>query len=375
VADSQSRLLDTPLSRLHESLGARMVPFAGYAMPIQYPTGIIKEHTHTRSAAGLFDVSHMGQVRVSGETAPAALESMMPIDLEGLADGRQRYGFLTQDDGGIVDDLMVARLGDEFLIVINAARKSADLPLLRDGLAAFPQATMATLDERALLALQGPAAAAVLGRLAPSVANMRFMQVAMAELAGAPCHVSRSGYTGEDGFEISVPAEAAESLARELLRHDKVAPVGLGARDSLRLEAGLCLYGNDIDTSTSPVEANLTWALSKARRAGGSRPGGYPGAEVIMRQIESGTGRLRVGLRPSGRVPLRAGAELFDSDGRRAGTVTSGSFGPTLGAPVAMGYVVRSVAAPGTRLAAMVRDKTVAVEVVAMPIVPHHYRR
>ena len=375
MADSHSRLLHTPLTKLHESLGARMVPFAGYAMPIQYPTGIIKEHTHTRSAAGLFDVSHMGQVRVSGKTAAAALESMMPIDLEGLADGRQRYGFITQDDGGIVDDLMVARLGNEFLIVINAARKSADLPLLGDGLAAFPEAAMVTLDERALLALQGPAAATVLSRLAPSVARMRFMQVAMEELAGAPCYVSRSGYTGEDGFEISVPAEAAESLARELLRHDEVAPVGLGARDSLRLEAGLCLYGNDIDTSTSPVEANLTWALSKARRAGGSRPGGYPGAEVIMRQIESGTGRLRVGLLPSGRVPLRAGAELFDSDGRRAGAVTSGSFGPTLGAPVAMGYVVSSVAAPGTRLAAMVRDKTVPVEVAAMPVVAHNYRR
>jgi aminomethyltransferase len=373
VADSDSTLLQTPLFALHESLGARMVPFAGYAMPVQYPTGIIKEHTHTRSAAGLFDVSHMGQVHVSGPQAAAALESLLPIDVLGLADGRQRYGFLTNSSGGIVDDLMVARLGNGYLLVINASRKADDLPLLQTAMSAH--ASLTVLEDRALLALQGPASAAVLGRLAPAAATLRFMQIAAMPLAGAQCYVSRSGYTGEDGFEISVPADAAEKLARELLSHSEVAPIGLGARDSLRLEAGLCLYGNDLDAGTSPVEASLSWALSKARRRNGARPGGYPGAEAIMQQLAAGPPRLRVGLLPSGRVPLRAGAELLDARGNTVGAVTSGSFGPTIGAPVAMGYVTTAMSRVGTQLTSIVRGKAAAVDVATLPAVAHNYLR
>jgi aminomethyltransferase len=370
---SDAPLLHTPLYELHLSLGARMVPFAGWAMPVQYPTGIIREHVHTRSQAGLFDVSHMGQVFLTGADAAAALETLVPVDIVDLPRGLQRYALFTNEAGGVLDDLMVANFGDRLFVVVNAACKAQDVAHLRQHLAG--RCGVEVLDDRALLALQGPAAAAVLTRLAPQVATLVFMTTATVTLAGAECYVSRSGYTGEDGFEISVPADKAEALARALLSHPEVAPIGLGARDSLRLEAGLCLYGHDLDPNTSPVEGSLLWALSKARRADGARPGGYPGAEVILGQIASGVARKRVGLRPAGRVPVREGAELVAADGRKVGVVTSGGFGPTLEAPVAMGYVETALAKPGTALSAIVRGKPVPVEVAGMPFVPQRYYR
>jgi aminomethyltransferase len=366
-------LLHTPLYELHLSLGARMVPFAGYAMPVQYPTGIIREHVHTRSQAGLFDVSHMGQVFLTGPDAAAALETLVPVDIIDLPRGMQRYALFTNEAGGVMDDLMVANFGDRLFVVVNAACKAQDVAHMRQHLAG--RCGVEVLDDRALLALQGPAAAAVLARLAHEVATLVFMTTATVTLAGEECYVSRSGYTGEDGFEISVPAGRAEALARELLSHPEVAPVGLGARDSLRLEAGLCLYGHDLDAHTSPVEGSLLWALSKSRRADGARPGGYPGAEVIFGQIANGVARKRVGLRPAGRMPVREGAELVDADGRKVGVVTSGGFGPTLEAPVAMGYVETALAKPGTALSAIVRGKPVPVEVAGMPFVPQRYHR
>jgi aminomethyltransferase len=365
--------LRTPLFDLHASLGARIVEFAGYAMPLQYPTGILKEHAHTRTRAGLFDVSHMGQVRVSGRGAAAALESLLPVDVVDLPRGRQRYAFFTNANGGILDDLMVTRLDDSFLLVVNAAGKTADIAHLRKHIG--PACTLEVLHDRALLALQGPAAARVLGALASAATSLAFMEATEASLLGVACYVSRSGYTGEDGFEISVPASAAERLARELLRNADVAPIGLGARDSLRLEAGLCLYGHDLDETTTPVEASLAWALSKARRQGGARPGGYPGAAVVLEQLAKGVARRRVGLLPRARVPVRAGAELHDATGARVGSVTSGSFGPTLGAPVAMGYVAASAATLGTKLTATVRGERVPIEVASMPAVSHRYSR
>lgn len=368
-----TELLHTPLHALHLSLGARMVPFAGYAMPIQYRSGIIREHTHTRTGAGLFDVSHMGQVRLEGAGAAAALETLTPADVVDLPDGRQRYALLTNDAGGVRDDFMVARLGEYLLIVVNAACKRDDIEHLRERIG--DRCLIEVLNDRALLALQGPAAARVLGRLAPEMAALGFMQVARMSLAGSECVVSRSGYTGEDGFEISVPANGAEALARELLGHGEVEPIGLGARDSLRLEAGLCLYGQDLDTSTTPVEAGLTWTVATTRRAGGARAGGYPGAAVIDRELAAGAARRRVALLPRSRVPLRGGAVLHGSDGAVAGQVTSGGFGPTLGAPVAMSYVETGLARAGTMLSATVRGKTLPVEVVKMPVVPHGYVR
>ena len=380
---SQSgELKQTPLNALHHELGARMVPFAGYEMPVQYRDGIIKEHRHTRNAAGLFDVSHMGQVRLSGASggasgggagAAAALERLVPVDVIGLAEGRQRYALFTDDRGGILDDLMVTNAGDHLFLVVNGACKERDLAHLRQHLSA--DCTIEPLPEQALLALQGPQAAAVLARLAPGLAELVFMTAARVEIAGADCFVSRSGYTGEDGFEISVPAARAEALARRLLAEPEVAPIGLGARDSLRLEAGLCLYGHDIDTRTTPVEAGLTWALSKARRRDGARPGGYPGAEAVMAQLENGVARRRVGIRPEGRAPLREGVELIDRDGKTLGRITSGGFGPTLGAPVAMGYVETARAQPGTRFGALLRGKVQPVEVAKLPFVPQRYYR
>jgi aminomethyltransferase len=364
--------LRTPLYELHSSLGARLVEFAGYAMPLQYATGILKEHAHTRTRAGLFDVSHMGQVRVSGRGAAAALESLLPVDVIDLPRGRQRYAFFTNAEAGILDDLMVTRLGDSFLLVVNAAGKTGDVAHLRKHLKGA--CTVEVLEDRALLALQGPAAAKVLGALAPQATALSFMQAAETKMLGVTCYASRSGYTGEDGFEISVPAPSAEALARALLSDGDVAPIGLGARDSLRLEAGLCLYGHDLDATTTPVEASLAWALSKARRAGGARAGGYPGAEIVLAQLEKGAVRRRVGLLPRSRVPVRAGAEIYGA-GVRVGTVTSGGFGPTLGAPVAMGYVTSSAAAIGTKLEAVVRGERVPIEVAKMPAVPHRYLR
>jgi aminomethyltransferase len=373
-------LQQTPLFALHIELGGRMVPFAGYEMPVQFPPGILKEHLHTRSAAGLFDVSHMGQIVLrprsgSIRDASLALESLAPVDVLGLGEGRQRYAFFTSESGGILDDFMVANRGDHLALIVNAARKAADEAHLRERLAAAchvePQ------PDRALLALQGPQAETVLSDLAPAAASMRFMDVRTLSLAGNACEVSRSGYTGEDGFEISVPASQAEELARALLRNPAVAPVGLGARDSLRLEAGLCLYGSDVDTTTTPVEANLAWAMQKSRRTGGERQGGFPGATIILEQLANGASRRRVGLRPLERAPVRGGAVLYrsESDTTPIGTVTSGGFGPSVNAPVAMGYLAREHAATGTRVFAEVRGKRMAVEVGDLPFIPHRYKR
>jgi len=373
VADDHTDLKHTPLNALHIELGAKMVPFAGYAMPVQYPAGILKEHEQTRRQAGLFDVSHMGQVRLSGPGAAAALERLVPVDVCGLEAGRQRYALFTNDAGGILDDLMITNAGRHLFLVVNAACKDQDLAHMRRHLAA--ECEIAMLEDRALLALQGPDAATVMARLAPAAAKLVFMAAATATIGAAECFITRSGYTGEDGFEISVPAGQAEALARRLLAQPEVAPVGLGARDSLRLEAGLCLYGHDIDTTTTPVEAGLAWALSKARRRDGARPGGYPGAEVIMRQLADGAARRRVGILPEGRAPVREGAELSTSDGRTVGRVTSGGFGPTVGGPVAMGYVESAFAKPGTALAAQVRGKPLPVAVCKLPFVTQNYYR
>ena len=363
----------TALYNLHVELGARIVPFAGYEMPVQYPAGVLKEHNHTRSQAGLFDVSHMGQVRLSGTDAAAALESLVPIDVIDLPVNFQRYAMFTNQQGGILDDLMVSNGGDHLFIVVNAACKQQDIAHMRQHLSV--RCNVEELADRALLALQGPAAAAVMARLAPETAKMIFMQSGKVTLVGAECFISRSGYTGEDGFEISVPNDKAEVLARLLLAQPEVAPIGLGARDSLRLEAGLCLYGHDMDTNTTPVEASLAWALSKARRADGARPGGYPGADIVLRQLAEGAARKRVGLVVKDRMPVREGAELVDADGRVIGKVTSGGFGPTVGGPVAMGYVETAFAKLGTPLHAIVRGKPVPVEVAKTPFTPQRYYR
>jgi aminomethyltransferase len=363
----------TALYDLHIELGAKMVPFAGYDMPLQYPSGILKEHKHARAQAGLFDVSHMGQLRLSGPDAAAALESLVPVDIIDLPANRQRYAVFTNPQGGILDDLMVSNGGDHLFLVVNAACKQQDTAHLRQHLASRCQ--IEELSDRSLLALQGPAAAAVMARLAPETAQMVFMQTGKVTLAGAECFISRSGYTGEDGFEISVPNAQAEALARLLLAQEEVAPIGLGARDSLRLEAGLCLYGHDMDVSTTPVEASLTWALSKARRPGGARAGAYPGAAQIEQHLEQGVSRKRVGLLPLERMPVREGAELVDADGKVIGKVTSGGFGPTLDKPVAMGYVETAFAKVGTQLHALVRGKAVPIEVAVMPFTPARYFR
>jgi aminomethyltransferase len=359
----------TVLHALHQELGGRIVPFAGYALPVQYPAGIMAEHKQAREAAALFDVSHMGQLRLEGADRIAALEALVPADLVGLALGRQRYSFFTNDDGGILDDLMISNQGDWLFLVVNAACKAADIAHLKAGLKG--DARLAELTDRALIALQGPKAADVLARLAPGVQTLAFMDCKPVEIDGAACLVSRSGYTGEDGYEISVPAARAEALARRLLAEEEVAPAGLGARDSLRLEAGLCLYGHDIDQTTTPVEADLTWAIQKRRR----QDGGFPGAAVVQRQLAEGASRRRVGLQPEGRAPVREGTVLQNDQGEVIGKVTSGGFGPTVGAPVAMGYVDAGLAAEGTPLQAMVRGKPLPCRVAALPFVPHNYFR
>ncbi|SDI63432.1 glycine cleavage system aminomethyltransferase GcvT [Lutimaribacter saemankumensis] len=367
------------LHDLHTELGGRMVPFAGYEMPVQYPAGVMAEHTHTREKAGLFDVSHMGQVILragSYEDAALALESLVPVDVAGLSEGRQRYGFFTNDAGGLLDDLMLANRGDHLFMVVNAACKVQDIAHMRAALE--PQGVaVEEITDRALLALQGPMAEAVLAAHAPAVAGMRFMDVAVMEIDGAECWISRSGYTGEDGYEISVPEGAADGFARKLLADDRVLPIGLGARDSLRLEAGLCLYGHDIDAGTTPVEAGLTWAIQKIRRPGGARPGGYPGADRIAHDLDEGPARRRVGLRPEGRAPMREGVALFATeDGEdQIGKITSGGFGPTVGAPVAMGYVPAQFAEPGTRLWGEVRGKRLPVAVAPLPFTPANFKR
>ncbi|CAD5108620.1 glycine cleavage system aminomethyltransferase GcvT [Zestomonas carbonaria] len=367
-------LAKTPLHALHLELGARMVPFAGYDMPVQYPLGVLKEHLHTRAQAGLFDVSHMGQIRLRGAAAAEALESLVPVDIVDLPVGMQRYAMFTKADGGILDDLMVANAGDHLFLVVNAACKEQDLAHLEQHLEGRCEVE-SLFDSRALLALQGPAAAEVLGRLAPQVKTMTFMQFTTLELLGVECHVSRSGYTGEDGYEISVPVAQAEALARALLAEPEVQPIGLGARDSLRLEAGLCLYGHDMDSLTTPVEASLGWAISKARRVDGARAGGFPGAERVFAQQKEGVASKRVGLLPQERVPVREGAEIVDAEGTVIGRVTSGGFGPSLGAPVAMGYVESAHAALDNEVFAMVRGKRVPMKVAKTPFVPQRYYR
>lgn len=373
MTGSETELKRTPLHDLHRELGAKMVPFAGYEMPVQYPLGILKEHQHTRAAAGLFDVSHMGQVRLSGAGAAAALERLVPVDVIDLAAGRQRYALFTNEEAGILDDLMITNTGNDLFLVVNAACKGQDIAHLKDGIGG--DASVEPLEDRGLIALQGPLAAAVLARLAPEVTGLVFMTAATIDLEGVTCLVTRSGYTGEDGFEISVPADAAARLARRLLDEAEVEPVGLGARDSLRLEAGLCLYGHDIDSETTPVEAALTWALSKARRADGARPGGYPGAEVVFDQLANGVSCRRVGLQPEGRAPVREGAEISDGDGRVVGTVTSGGFGPSVGRPVAMGYVETPLSKVGTRLNVMLRGQAHPIAVAKLPFVAQRYHR
>ncbi|MCO7571342.1 glycine cleavage system aminomethyltransferase GcvT [Pseudomonas chlororaphis] len=372
---STETLLKTPLHSLHLELGARMVPFAGYDMPVQYPLGVMKEHQHTREQAGLFDVSHMGQILLRGANAAQALETLVPVDIIDLPVGMQRYAMFTNDQGGILDDLMVANLGDDQLfLVVNAACKEQDLAHLRQHIG--KQCDIQPLfEERALLALQGPAAVTVLARLAPEVAKMTFMQFKPVTVLGLDCFVSRSGYTGEDGFEISVPAEHAEKLARALLAEPEVAAIGLGARDSLRLEAGLCLYGHDMNSDTTPIQASLLWAISKARRADGARAGGFPGAEVIFAQQQGGVARKRVGLLPQERTPVREGAEIVDAEGNIIGSVCSGGFGPTLGGPLAMGYLDIQHCALDTPVAAIVRGKKVPMLVSKMPFVPQRYYR
>ncbi|MGQ0656892.1 MAG: glycine cleavage system aminomethyltransferase GcvT [Chromatiales bacterium] len=363
-------LLRTPLHALHVSLGARMAPFAGYEMPIHYGQGIVREHLHTRAAAGLFDVSHMGQIRLTGKLA--ALERLCPIDVTAMQPGRQRYSFFTTGSGGILDDLMVTRVGDHLLLVVNAARRREDVAHLRQHLRA--DCCVEELSDRALLALQGPAAAAVLARLAADTARLVFMTGAWFAIADAECFVTRSGYTGEDGFEISVPVALAEHLARALLAHPEVAPAGLGARDSLRLEAGMCLHGHDIDATTTPVEANLGWAIPPSRREGACT-GGFPGSEVILPQLREGASRKRVGLIPEGRIPVREGAELLTNEGEPLGRVTSGGFSPTLNRPIAMGYVNTAASAAGTPLGTSVRSKPVAIQVARLPFVTPRYHR
>jgi aminomethyltransferase len=363
-----TELSRTPLYALHCELGARLVPFAGFEMPVQYPAGILAEHQHTRTKASLFDVSHMGQARLPLEAA-AALETLVPMDVHGLAPGRQRYAFFTSGAGGILDDFMFSNAGDHLFLVVNAARKAHDFALLAE------RCELGVLADRALLALQGPAAAGVMRHLAPEAGALGFMGVTAARIGGTPCFVSRSGYTGEDGFEISVPADDAERLARLLLGHEAVRPAGLGARDSLRLEAGLCLYGHDIDETTTPIEAGLAWAIQKVRRRGGPRAGGFPGAEVILDQLERGAARRRVGIVPEGRAPLREGEVLHDAAGRAVGRLTSGGFGATFDGPLGMAYVEAACAGPGTGLTAVVRGKPRACRVAAMPFVPHRYHK
>lgn len=371
-------LKHTALFDLHVELGARMVPFAGYAMPVQYPLGVMKEHQHTREAAGLFDVSHMGQVILSGPSwgvVARAFETLVPMDVLGLEDGRQRYGFFTNDAGGIEDDLMFARRGEDLFVVVNAACKEADITRMKAALE--PEVTVTPLTDRALIALQGPAAAAVIAALDSRADDMGFMDLRDLELDGVPVWASRSGYTGEDGFEISVPEARAEGLTRTLLAQDGVEAIGLGARDSLRLEAGLCLYGHDIDTGTTPVEGALTWAIQKVRRAGGDRAGGFPGAAIVLDQISEGAARKRVGLLPEGRAPMREGTEVFDAaeGGTRVGQVTSGGFGPTVGTPVAMGYVEAGSAGIGTSLWGEVRGKRLPLTVAKLPFVAANFKR
>jgi len=362
-------LRHTPLHALHVELGAKVVPFAGYEMPIQYPAGILTEHSHTRAKAGLFDVSHMGQVMLRGDGAARAMEALVPGDIAGLEIGRMRYTQFTKDDGGILDDILVTRVEGGLFVVVNAGRKEADFDLMRRNLPA--DIDIEVQSGAALLALQGPAAELVLARHAPDLDSLTFMMSVKVEISGVSVTVSRSGYTGEDGFEISVNEDQAESLARMLLAEPEVLAIGLGARDSLRLEAGFCLYGHDIDESTTPVEAALEWSIPKRRR----EEGGFCGSGVIQRQLSEGVSRRRVGIRPDGRAPAREHCELTDTEGNHLGEITSGGFGPTVGGPIAMGYVLSDNAAAGTSVLAVVRGKLLPARVATLPFVDTHQRR
>ena len=367
MTDTLDTLLQTPLHALHLELGGKMVPFAGYDMPVQYPLGIMGEHNHTRAKAGLFDVSHMGQARYVGEEA--ALESLITADLSQLGAGEQKYTLLLNQSGGIVDDLMVSRpQGEGLFLVVNAATKDNDFKIIETATAG--KGTLTRLEDRALLALQGPAAKDVMARLAPAACEMVFMQCGAFELGGVEVLISRSGYTGEDGFEISIPADKADAIARVLLAEDEVEAIGLGARDSLRLEAGLCLYGHDMDETRNPVEAGLMWAVAKTRRERRD----FPGAREVLAELQEKHGLKRVGLRLSG-APAREGAEIAAKDGEIIGIVTSGGFGPTVGGPVAMGYVERDFIEPGTELDIIVRGKPRAAEVTKLPFVPANFYR
>ena len=375
MSAADSPLLKTPLHALHLELGARMVPFAGYEMPVQYQAGLIAEHRHTREAAGLFDVSHMGQLKLIGPDAAAALETLMPVDVQGLAENKQRYGLLLTDEGTIIDDLMFVNRGDHLFLIVNGACKAGDIAHMQARIGS--RCLVQPLPDQALLALQGPQAVGALQRLVAGVEKLVFMTGGAFDWLGTPLYVTRSGYTGEDGFEISLPGERAEAIARALLAQPEVKPIGLGARNSLRLEAGLCLYGNDIDHTTSPVEAGLNWAMQKVRRSGGARAGGFPGAARILAQLD-GTQpveRQRIALMARERVPVREPAELRNLDGQQVGQVTSGLLSPTLDKPIAMGYVRPGFATIGTELFAMVRGKPVPMEVVATPFVPNRYHR
>ena len=370
---SAAALLTTPLHALHRELGAKMVPFAGYDMPVSYPAGILAEHRACRESAVLFDVSHMGQLRLEGDDAAAALETLVPVDIAGLAPGKQRYALFMNEAGGILDDLMVTRRNDHLFLIVNAACKAADTARMQAAIG--HRCKVVPMPHHALLALQGPKAATVMARLAPSLAALTFMSGAEAAIAGIEVFATRSGYTGEDGFEISVADGDAEALARAMLAETDVLPAGLGARDTLRLEAGLCLYGHDIDTMTTPVEAALTWAIQKVRRPGGERAGGYPGAAVIEAQLAAGAVTKRVGLVGLERVPVREGAAIVDEHGATIGRVTSGTLGPTVGTPVAMAYVPAALAVPGTLLHADVRGKRQPMSVSPLPFAPHRYFR
>ncbi|ALI56801.1 glycine cleavage system aminomethyltransferase GcvT [Celeribacter marinus] len=369
----------TPLYDFHISQQAKMVPFAGYDMPVQYPLGVMKEHLHTRAAAGLFDVSHMGQVMLTSdqglEALCLALEALVPVSITGIAAGRQRYGVFTNEAGGILDDLMIANTGDALFLVVNAACKSEDIAHLKANLPAH--VTVSEITDRALLALQGPSAETALSRLVPSVTEMRFMDSHRIDVDGTEWWISRSGYTGEDGFEISLPADAAEAFAQTICDMDEVAPIGLGARDSLRLEAGLCLYGHDIDTTTSPAEGNIAWAIQKVRRTDGARAGGFAGEARILAELDGAPTRLRVGLLPQGRAPMREGTPLFASQDSadQIGVITSGGFAPSLEHPIAMGYLPIELSASGTEVFAELRGKRLPVHVTDMPFRPSTYKR
>jgi aminomethyltransferase len=378
--DDSASLKQTPLHALHLARGGKMVPFAGYDMPVQYAAGVLKEHLHTRASAGLFDVSHMGQIVLrakSGriEDAALALERLVPQDILALPPGRQRYAQFTNENGGILDDLMVANFGDHLFVVVNAACKDADEAHLRAHLS--DSCIITALPDRALIALQGPKAEAIMAKFCPEAPAMRFMDAGPHSVNDIACFVSRSGYTGEDGFEISVPADQAEALATALLDSADVWPIGLGARDSLRLEGGMCLYGHDIDTTTTPVEGALEWSIQKSRRTGGARAGGFAGADIILAQFDNGAQRRRVGLQPEGRAPVREGAALFadTTSPVQIGVVTSGGFGPSAGAPVAMGYLLTALAASGTRVFAELRGQRLPLRVCALPFIPASYKR